>query len=211
MQVPTIIHVRIHLRPIELKILPFGFHIRKDLEVVVSSCTTEVLLGENLFPLGIHLSGFLALLFFSTGHAKCLEFKKDFVFLGCSVAFGTTLFVMKLLIDGGKFLLAGFKPKVVKTTSASHARNLAYSADYSTCRDGSHFGSRICYTCCTEDNDSDKFLVWTVLGVRDPISALAIMKGGLTATDVFVVEWIQTGFIHFGMAVRTLVMNYDAY
>lgn len=26
-------------------------------------------------------------------------------------------------------------------------------------------------------------------------------QGGLTATDVFAVEWIQTGAIHFGMTV----------
>ncbi|KAK6241475.1 Diacylglycerol kinase [Theobroma cacao] len=49
---------------------------------------------------------------------------------------------------------------------------------------------------------SDNSLVWTVLGVRDPVSAaISIVKGGLTATDVFAVEWIQTGVIHFGMTV----------
>ncbi|XP_039064550.1 sphingoid long-chain bases kinase 1-like [Hibiscus syriacus] len=47
---------------------------------------------------------------------------------------------------------------------------------------------------------SDNSLVWTVLGVRDPFSAaISIVKGGLTATDVFAVEWVQTGIIHFGM------------
>ncbi|KAE8691469.1 Sphingoid long-chain bases kinase 1 [Hibiscus syriacus] len=58
---------------------------------------------------------------------------------------------------------------------------------------------------------SDNSLVWTVLGVRDPISAtISIVKvmllgiqdeGGLTAIDVFAVEWIRTGVIHFGMTV----------
>ncbi|KAG6760624.1 hypothetical protein POTOM_037147 [Populus tomentosa] len=49
---------------------------------------------------------------------------------------------------------------------------------------------------------SDNSLIWTVLGVRDPISAaISIVKGGLTATDVFAVEWIQSGVIHFGMTV----------
>ncbi|KAL3537755.1 hypothetical protein ACH5RR_001121 [Cinchona calisaya] len=49
---------------------------------------------------------------------------------------------------------------------------------------------------------SDNSLVWTVLGVRDPVSAaIAIVKGGLTATDVFAVEWIQSGVIHFGTTV----------
>ena len=31
--------------------------------------------------------------------------------------------------------------------------------------------------------------------------SLCWFQGGLTATDVFVVEWIQTGVIHFGMTV----------
>uniref|UniRef100_A0A6N2KJ87 DAGKc domain-containing protein n=1 Tax=Salix viminalis TaxID=40686 RepID=A0A6N2KJ87_SALVM len=49
---------------------------------------------------------------------------------------------------------------------------------------------------------SDNSLIWTVLGVRDPVSAaISIVKGGLTATDVFAVEWIQSGVIHFGMTV----------
>ncbi|MCH84279.1 sphingoid long-chain bases kinase 1-like, partial [Trifolium medium] len=49
---------------------------------------------------------------------------------------------------------------------------------------------------------SDNSLVWTVLGVRDPVSAaMAIVKGGLTATDVFAVEWIQNNKIHFGLTV----------
>lgn len=30
---------------------------------------------------------------------------------------------------------------------------------------------------------------------------LLFFQGGLTATDVFAVEWIQTGVIHFGMTV----------
>ncbi|PON35273.1 hypothetical protein TorRG33x02_351610 [Trema orientale] len=37
---------------------------------------------------------------------------------------------------------------------------------------------------------------------RDPIPAsMAVVEEGLTATDVFAVEWIQTGVIHFGMKV----------
>ncbi|RZC74039.1 hypothetical protein C5167_049517 [Papaver somniferum] len=120
------------------------------------------------------------------------------------------------------FKLAGFNMEVVKTTSAGHARKLASSVDFTTCPDG--------IICVGGDgivnevlngllsrNDpkeaisipigiipagSDNSLVWTVLGVRDPISAaLAIVKGGLTPTDVFADEWIQTGVIHFGMTV----------
>nr|GLL24887.1 sphingoid long-chain bases kinase 1-like isoform X1 [Ipomoea trifida] len=120
------------------------------------------------------------------------------------------------------FKLAGFNMEVVKTTSAGHARKLASTVDFSTCPDGI-----ICVggdgivnevlnglLCRTDQKEaisipigiipagSDNSLVWTVLGVRDPISAaIAIVKGGLTATDVFAVEWVQSGAIHFGMTV----------
>ncbi|KAK7843688.1 sphingoid long-chain bases kinase 1 [Quercus suber] len=33
------------------------------------------------------------------------------------------------------------------------------------------------------------------------IDGRILMQGGLIATDVFAVEWIQTGVIHFGMTV----------
>ncbi|XP_057464816.1 sphingoid long-chain bases kinase 1-like [Actinidia eriantha] len=120
------------------------------------------------------------------------------------------------------FKLAGFKMEVVKTTSAGHARNLASSVDFSTCPDGiicvggDGIVNEVLNGLLSRDNQkeaisipigiipagSDNSLVWTVLGVRDPVSAaIAIVKGGLTATDVFVVEWIQTGIVHFGMTV----------
>ncbi|KAK1273178.1 Sphingoid long-chain bases kinase 1 [Acorus gramineus] len=120
------------------------------------------------------------------------------------------------------FQLAGFKTEVVKTTSAGHARKLAASVDFSTCPDGiicvggDGIVNEVLNGLLTRDNQkeaisipigiipagSDNSLVWTVLGVRDPVSAaLAIVKGGLTATDVFAVEWIQTGSIHFGLTV----------
>ncbi|XP_071689557.1 sphingoid long-chain bases kinase 1-like [Rutidosis leptorrhynchoides] len=120
------------------------------------------------------------------------------------------------------FKLAGFKLEVVKTTSAGHARNLAFSVDFSTCPDGiicvggDGIVNEVLNGLLCRDNQkeaisipigiipagSDNSLVWTVLGVRDPVSAaLTIVKGGLTATDVFAVEWIQTGVIHFGMTV----------
>ncbi|KAK1426412.1 hypothetical protein QVD17_15083 [Tagetes erecta] len=120
------------------------------------------------------------------------------------------------------FKLAGFKLEVVKTTSAGHARNLASNVDFSTCPDGiicvggDGIVNEVLNGLLCRDNQkegisipigiipagSDNSLVWTVLGVRDPVSAaLAIVKGGLTATDVFAVEWIQTGGIHFGMTV----------
>ncbi|GAB4858654.1 Sphingoid long-chain bases kinase 1 [Ancistrocladus abbreviatus] len=120
------------------------------------------------------------------------------------------------------FKLAGFKLEVVKTTSAGHARKLASTVDFSTCPDGivcvggDGIVNEVLNGLLSRDNQkeaisipigiipagSDNSLVWTVLGVRDPVSAaIAIVKGGLTATDVFAVEWIQTGVIHFGMTV----------
>ncbi|KAK2635132.1 hypothetical protein Ddye_029924 [Dipteronia dyeriana] len=120
------------------------------------------------------------------------------------------------------FKLAGFKLEVVNTTSAGHAKNMASTVDISSCPDGiicvggDGIINEVLNGLLSRDNQkegisipigiipagSDNSLVWTVLGVRDPISAaLAIVKGGLTATDVFAVEWIQTGVIHFGMTV----------
>nr|GMD67596.1 sphingoid long-chain bases kinase 1 [Ipomoea batatas] len=120
------------------------------------------------------------------------------------------------------FKLAGFKLEVVKTTSAGHARKLASTVDFSTCPDGiicvggDGIINEVLNGLLCRDNQkeaisipigiipagSDNSLVWTVLGVRDPISAaIAIVKGGLTATDVFAVEWVQSGQIHFGTTV----------
>ncbi|XXG67015.1 hypothetical protein AAC387_Pa06g0456 [Persea americana] len=120
------------------------------------------------------------------------------------------------------FKLAGFKMEVVKTTSAGHARRLASNVDFSSCPDGivcvggdgivnevlngllsrSDEKEAISIPIGIIPAGSDNSLVWTVLGVRDPVSAaIAIVKGGLTATDVFAVEWIQSGAVHFGMTV----------
>ncbi|MFQ6648596.1 hypothetical protein Gotur_020706 [Gossypium turneri] len=98
--------------------------------------------------------------------------------------------------------LAGFELEVVKTTSAGHAKKLASTVDISTCPDGIICvgGDGIINEVRHFKFSSDNSLVWTVLGVRDPVSAaISIVKGGLTATDVFAVEWVQTGLIHFGM------------
>ncbi|KAL2491795.1 Sphingoid long-chain bases kinase 1 [Abeliophyllum distichum] len=120
------------------------------------------------------------------------------------------------------FKLAGFELEVVKTTSAGHARKLAASVDLSTCPNGiicvggDGIVNEVLNGLLSRDNQkeaisipigiipagSDNSLVWTVLGVRDPVSAaISIVKGGLTATDVFAVEWIDTGAIHFGTTV----------
>ncbi|XP_039036870.1 sphingoid long-chain bases kinase 1-like [Hibiscus syriacus] len=118
--------------------------------------------------------------------------------------------------------LAGFKLEVVKTSSVGHAKKLESTVDISTCPDriicvgGDGIINEVLHGLLSRDNQkegisipigiipagSDNSLVWAVLGVRDPVSAaLSIVKGGLTATDVFAVEWIQTGIIHFGMTV----------
>ncbi|KAJ6797284.1 sphingoid long-chain bases kinase 1-like [Iris pallida] len=120
------------------------------------------------------------------------------------------------------FELAGFRMEVVKTTSAGHARKLASSVDFTTCPDGiicvggDGIVNEVLNGLLSRDNQkeavsipigiipagSDNSLVWTILGVRDPISAaLTIVKGGLTASDVFAVEWIQTGIVHYGTTV----------
>ncbi|KAL9261101.1 Sphingoid long-chain bases kinase 1-like protein [Drosera capensis] len=129
---------------------------------------------------------------------------------------------MLLLAFGIMAILAGFKLEVVKTESAGHARKLASSVDFSTCPDGivcvggDGIVNEVLNGLLSRENQkeaisipigiipagSDNSLVWTVLGVRDPVSAaIAIVKGGLTATDVFAVQWIQTGAIHFGSTV----------
>ncbi|GLJ56160.1 hypothetical protein SUGI_1205580 [Cryptomeria japonica] len=120
------------------------------------------------------------------------------------------------------FQLAGFKLEVVETESAGHARTLASKVDLSKfpdgiiCVGGDGIINEVLNGLINRDDPkeamtvpigiipagSDNSLVWTVLGVRDPISAaLAIVKGGLTATDVFAVEWVQTGDIHAGLTV----------
>ncbi|KAG6436752.1 hypothetical protein SASPL_101654 [Salvia splendens] len=112
--------------------------------------------------------------------------------------------------------------RVVKTTSAGHARKLAASVDFTTCPDGiicvggDGIINEVLNGLLSRENQreaisipigiipagSDNSLVWTILGARDPIpAAITIVKGSLTATDVFAVEWIHTGAIHFGMTV----------
>ncbi|XP_062226293.1 sphingoid long-chain bases kinase 1-like isoform X2 [Phragmites australis] len=120
------------------------------------------------------------------------------------------------------FKLAGFQMEVVKTTHAGHAKSLVSTFDFSTCPDGivcvggdgivnevlngllirSDRTEAVSIPVGIIPAGSDNSLVWTVLGVRDPISAsLLIVKGGFTALDVLAVEWIQSGEIHFGSTV----------
>nr|GEV81779.1 hypothetical protein [Tanacetum cinerariifolium] len=101
-QVPRVFPRGIHRSPTKVKILLVGFHVRLNLGGVVFTYTTKVLFGENLCPVEIHLSCFLASLFSPTEHAKFVEFKKVLQFLrGYDVL--TALFDTRLLKDGGQF------------------------------------------------------------------------------------------------------------
>uniref|UniRef100_A0A0E0KTD0 DAGKc domain-containing protein n=1 Tax=Oryza punctata TaxID=4537 RepID=A0A0E0KTD0_ORYPU len=118
--------------------------------------------------------------------------------------------------------LAGFHMEVVKTTHAGHAKSLASTFDFSAFPDGivcvggdgivnevfngllsrSDRAEAVSIPVGIIPAGSDNSLVWTVLGVKDPISAsLLIVKGGFTALDILSVEWIQSGLIHFGTTV----------
>uniref|UniRef100_A0A0D9W7P9 DAGKc domain-containing protein n=1 Tax=Leersia perrieri TaxID=77586 RepID=A0A0D9W7P9_9ORYZ len=120
------------------------------------------------------------------------------------------------------FKLAGFHMEVVKTTHAGHAKSLASTFDVSAFPDGivcvggdgivnevfngllsrSDRAEAVSIPVGIIPAGSDNSLVWTVLGVKDPISAsLLIVKGGFTALDILAVEWIQSGLIHFGTTV----------
>ncbi|KAJ3680117.1 hypothetical protein LUZ60_016395 [Juncus effusus] len=120
------------------------------------------------------------------------------------------------------FKLAGFMIEVVNTSYAGHAKSLASTVDFSTCPDGivcvggDGIVNEVLNGLLSRTNQkeaisvpigiipagSDNSLVWTVLGIRDPISAaMSIIKGGLTAADVFAVQWIQTGVVHYGTTV----------
>lgn len=95
------------------------------------------------------------------------------------------------------FKLAGFKMEVVKTTHAGHAKSLVSAIDFSTCPDGivcvggdGIVNEVLNGLLCRDDQNeavsvpigiipagSDNSLVWTVLGVKDPISAaLSIVR-----------------------------------
>ncbi|CAG7871945.1 hypothetical protein BRARA_F02587 [Brassica rapa] len=152
---------------------------------------------------------------------RCKSAPKMLVILNPRSGHGRSIKVFHDVVEP-IFKLAGIKMEVVKTTKAGHARELASTVDISLCSDGiicvggdgiinevlnglftrSNQKERVTIPIGIVPAGSDNSLVWTVLGVRDPISAaLSIVKGGLTATDVFAVEWIRTGVMHFGMTV----------
>ncbi|KAG5563640.1 hypothetical protein RHGRI_006176 [Rhododendron griersonianum] len=113
--------------------------------------------------------------FSSDSHVKCKSPPKVLVILNPRSGRGRSSKVFHGMVEP-IFKLAGFKIEVVKTTSAGHARNLASSVDFSTCPDG-------------------------ISGIICVGGDGIVNEGGLTATDVFAVEWIQSGVIHYGMTV----------
>ncbi|XP_024515663.1 sphingoid long-chain bases kinase 1 isoform X1 [Selaginella moellendorffii] len=118
--------------------------------------------------------------------------------------------------------LAGFRLTIVETTDARHAQTLASTVDLSTCPDGiicvggDGIVNEVLNGLLSRDNPhrasevpigiipagSDNSLVWTVLGIRDPVSAaVAIVKGGMVGMDVLGVEWTKTGAVHLGFTI----------
>ncbi|XP_062196032.1 sphingoid long-chain bases kinase 1-like [Phragmites australis] len=116
--------------------------------------------------------------------------------------------------------LSGFVMEVVETAYAGHAKVLASTVDINKCPDGiicvggDGIVNEVLNGLLGRDDfkvamrlpigivpaGSDNSLVWTVLGIRDPVSAaIALAKGGFTPIDVFAVKWIQAGITHFGL------------
>ncbi|WVZ95045.1 hypothetical protein U9M48_040851 [Paspalum notatum var. saurae] len=119
-----------------------------------------------------------------------------------------------------KLKLSGFTMEVIETAYAGHAKVLASTVDLNKCPDGiicvggdgivnevlngllgrDDFEVAIRLPIGIIPAGSDNSLVWTVLGIRDPVSAaIALAKGGFTPIDVFAVKWIQAGVTHFGL------------
>ncbi|XP_073002189.1 sphingoid long-chain bases kinase 1-like isoform X1 [Typha latifolia] len=158
---------------------------------------------------------------FDLSHIKCKTPPKILVILNPRSGHGRSSKVFHSKVEP-IFKLAGFKMEVVNTTSAGHAKTIASTVDYSTCPDGivcvggDGIINEVLNGLLSRDDQkeaisipigiipagSDNSLVWTVLGVRDPVSAaMAIVRGGFTATDILAVRWIQTEIIHFGTTV----------
>ncbi|KAF8712906.1 hypothetical protein HU200_028686 [Digitaria exilis] len=119
-----------------------------------------------------------------------------------------------------KLKLSGFVMEVVETAYAGHAKVLASTVDLNKFPDGiicvggdgivnevlngllgrDDFEVAIRLPIGIIPTGSDNSLVWTILGIKDPVSAaIALAKGGFTPIDVFAVKWIQSGVTHFGL------------
>ncbi|KAL6857027.1 hypothetical protein ACP4OV_018409 [Aristida adscensionis] len=116
--------------------------------------------------------------------------------------------------------LSGFMMEVVETAYAGHAKILASTVDLNKfpdgiiCVGGDGIVNEVLNGLLGRDDSkdaiqlpigiipagSDNSLVWTVLGIRDPVSAaIGLAKGGFTPIDVFSVKWTQAGLSHFGL------------
>ncbi|CAL5010140.1 unnamed protein product [Urochloa decumbens] len=119
-----------------------------------------------------------------------------------------------------KLKLSGFLMEVVETAYAGHAKVLASTVDLSKfpdgiiCVGGDGIVNEVLNGLLARDDfqvairlpigiipaGSDNSLVWTVLGIKDPVSAAIVLaKGGFTPIDVFAVKWIKAGVTHFGL------------
>ncbi|KAJ3692626.1 hypothetical protein LUZ60_011721 [Juncus effusus] len=120
---------------------------------------------------------------------------------------------------------AGFEMEIIETKYAGQAQNISSNINLNLypdgiiCVGGDGIVNEVLNGLYTRNNinnntnnkvisvpigiiptGSDNSLAWTVLGIKDPISAAkAITTGGSTNLDVFVVKWINAGLIHFGL------------
>eukprot|EP00850_Spirogloea_muscicola_P020112 SM000207S06187 [mRNA] locus=s207:141330:144158:- [translate_table: standard] len=118
--------------------------------------------------------------------------------------------------------LGGFDCTLVETLNAGHARKLAAAMDLSACPDGivcvggdgivnevvngllarKDAGSLLPVPIGIVPAGSDNSLAWSVLGIRDPLSAaLAIVKGGTIAVDTLLVQAGGAGPAHAGLCI----------
>lgn len=116
------------------------------------------------------------------------------------------------------FKLAGFSCKVVETNGPRHAQALVSSFNFHACPDGiicvggDGIVNEVLNGLHSREDEksrtiaigiipagSDNSLVWTVFGIRDPVTAaLAIIKGHLVRTDVVSVEGLKGSTIYLG-------------
>eukprot|EP00850_Spirogloea_muscicola_P005431 SM000025S08326 [mRNA] locus=s25:95751:99235:+ [translate_table: standard] len=119
-------------------------------------------------------------------------------------------------------VLGGFDCTLVETLNAGHARKVAAAMDLSACPDGivcvggdgivnevvngllarKDAGSLLPVPIGIVPAGSDNSLAWSVLGIRDPLSAaLAIVKGGTIAVDTLLVQAGRAGSAHAGLCI----------
>lgn len=118
--------------------------------------------------------------------------------------------------------LAGFKLTVMETTGPRHAVKLAASLSLATCPDGiicvggdgivnevlnglyarEDSAAALALPIGVVPAGSDNSLVWSVLGISNPISAcLAIVKGRTVHVDAILVQWEGAARAHVGLTI----------